>query len=75
MAQETGTMNVTGDGAAKTWLILGFVWVVLCAFDFYTTPGKGGYSLTNHRFDAGLIALASAIASFVAFWNARRNRA
>ena len=59
---------------AVTFLVLGVVWLVLCAFDFYTTPAMGGYSLSNHRFFAGLIALASAIASFVAFWNVRRNR-
>ncbi len=66
-------MSDSRGGTAITFLVLGVVWSVLCAFDLYTTPDMGGYSLTNHRFLAGLIALASAIASFIAFWNVRRN--
>lgn len=68
-------MNESWTKVGWIWLVLFFVWVGLAVFDFQTTPDKGGYSPSNPRFLAGLIAAASAVASLVGFWNARRPRA
>jgi hypothetical protein len=70
---ETTLMSDTPRWSTWIRLVLGIGFAGLAAV-YLANSGKGGYTLTNSQFIGGLIFLACAVGSFVAFWYDRRSR-